>query len=149
MAATQSVADLLGGGHDVAHVRLALLGERGGDGDQDRVDLCEAVEVRGGVELPLLRRLGEPLGPEVLDVPLAGTELFHLALVDVEPDDREPVFTERQRQRKADVAHPHDPHLGRSLLDRLSETVLEVGHVLHDFRWLRASLAAFSGTTGP
>src|SRR5581483_5783020 len=95
----------------------AVLVERGGDADEDRIRLPEAGEVRGGQEA--LPDLPEHLGGDRLDVGFALPKLLDLGGVDVEAHDPEALLGEEAHEGKADVAQADHADHGLLGLDEL------------------------------
>src|SRR6267378_2038215 len=95
---------------DVRHVRLAVRVQRRGHAHDQRVRLRGLAEVQGGAERLLrLRRPGDAIARDVLDVAVALLDRVNLPPIDVEADDREALLAEGQRQRQPYVTQPTDP----------------------------------------
>src|SRR5262249_7670437 len=73
---------------DDRQVRLALVGERRREGDQERVGLAPRVVVAGGGEAPGVDQLAERLRGDVLDVALAAVELLDPRRLRLDEHDR-------------------------------------------------------------
>ena len=71
---------------DVGEIRLACLGQRRGDANNDGVDLGKAGGVGGGLETSGAYQFGHPLGGDVADIAFPHPELLDLFRVDVEAD---------------------------------------------------------------
>src|SRR5665213_13837 len=73
-------------GDDKAHIRVASLDERRGDGDRNAVHFLDADRVRRGLEHPLADNFGEIGIRDVKNVGLSGIQEICHALGDVETD---------------------------------------------------------------
>jgi len=49
---------------------------------------------------------------DAVNVRFAAAEGIYLAGINIEAQDREFAFTEKERERKADIAHSHNPNFG-------------------------------------
>jgi hypothetical protein len=96
---------------DIAQVWFAMLIERGGHADDDRVHLRDFRVICRGAKSGLLRFLNG-VGENANDVGTAGVEGFHLVRRNVEAGYPEALATEEQRQRQPNVSHPDDPDAG-------------------------------------
>ena len=96
---------------DVAQIRLAALVERSGDADQNGVHFLQTREIGGGVEALGLDVALNFFGGDVLDVGLAGVELFDFFVIEVEAGDALSDVRETQSERQADVTAADDADL--------------------------------------
>ncbi len=108
LAGPQTSPDLLGRVHDVAHVGLALRGQRRRHADDQCVGLGESAEIGGGLETPLRRRRGRDARRRGAGCSCGRRERLDLGDVDVEAEDAEALLGERQRQGQPDVAEADD-----------------------------------------
>ena len=115
LAGPQPLGDGPGRVDDVGQVRLARVGQRRRDADDDGVGLVEPAEVDGRLEAALAHLADRRVG-DVPDVALAPLEPLDLGRVDVEAQDGDPAVAEGAGQRQADVAQADDPdaHVART-----------------------------------
>ena len=71
LAATQTLLDLFGRGQDVGHVRLFRFPQRRRHADDDRVAVFQLVEIRGGMQLPVIDQLFDLRRCHIADVGFA------------------------------------------------------------------------------
>ncbi len=116
LAGAQVGREGLGGAQDVGEVRLAVVVERRGDAEDQRIDLRGAGGVGGGLEA-LRARLADRLLAQVRNGALAVVEGRHLLGVDVEAEDPEAFLNEAEHQGQADVAEADDADARLSLLE--------------------------------
>ena len=116
LAGPQPRGDGLGRIDDVGEVRLARVGQRSRDADDDDVGLIQPLEVDRGLESVLAHLADHRVG-DVPDVAFAALEPGDLDRVDVEAQDRDPAVAERSGQREADVAQADDPDTHRRRFD--------------------------------
>jgi len=93
----------VGGGHDVAHIRVACLGERGRDADGDGVALGQTGHVGRGFEQAGFPPPGHGLGLHVSDMAPAGVDGLHDLGAHIEP--------ERPESRPAGFHHQRESHV--------------------------------------
>src|SRR4029077_2449185 len=108
LAATESALDGVGGGDDVADVRILELGERSGHADRDGVGLAEARHVGRRTEAPRLYDLLKLRVAHVLDVGVSGVQPIHHLLLNVEPEHTIARVGQLDAERQTDVALTHD-----------------------------------------
>ena len=101
------MASARAGVDDVAQVRLALVGERGRDAQQDGVAVGERSRI--GRRRQAVADRGEAVVADILDAAVALREELDGPGVDVEADDVVARLGERDRERQADVPEPDDP----------------------------------------
>ena len=111
MARAQPSGDPIDGLEQDGDVRLALLRQRRGEGDDDRVGVAKRVVVGRRRDAALGDERAELLGRHVLDVALAAVDrgddvLGTSTSSTVFPDSRE-----QARERHADVARADDGHV--------------------------------------
>ena len=110
LALAQGLGDGGGGGLDIGHVGLALLGQRRGHADDDAVGLAQTVEIGGRGEQTRRDHLTDGLRGDVLDVTFALREGLDLAGVHVEAQHLHAAPRELSDQRQAHVSQPDDAH---------------------------------------
>ena len=108
--------------HDIAQIGFVVLIERSGHADNDRVHLGDLGVIRRRPEARLLR-LPDGGGKDADDIGAAGVEGPYLVQGNIEARHPEALAAEQQRQRQADISHPHDPDAGLAGFD----FVLEIG----------------------
>ncbi len=91
----------------VGEIRLALVGKRRGDADQDRVAAAQGRRLARRGQAPAERR--QRLGGDVLDVALPRGEPSDALGVVVEADDVDTRLAEGEGERQAHVAEADDP----------------------------------------
>ena len=74
-----------------------MLGQWRGDADDDRVDIAQSIEIRGGLKAARRYDFGEPRIGNVLDEALAAIELCDARPVDIKADDGEFGLGTRER----------------------------------------------------
>jgi len=116
--------DLLGRGHDVAHVRILGLAQRSGYADVDGVQFRDDGEIRGGAERAGLDEGPQRPGGDVLNIRAAGVQLRDFRALDVDPGDRKSGFSEFHCEGQSDVSESDDPDLGGVRADLVSEDFL-------------------------
>ena len=89
---------------DVAEVRLAALVEGRGDADEDCVHFAKASEIGRGVEMFCIHMSFDFFSGNVLDVGLAGVQLFNFGLIEIESRDALADVGKPERERKSHVA---------------------------------------------
>ena len=99
--------DPVDGTHQRSKVGLVVRGQRRRDADHDGVADRQLRDARRRLDARCQR--AQARGRHVLDVRLAPAELSDPPRVEVDADHALPRFGERQRERQADVAQPHDP----------------------------------------
>ena len=124
LAGPQPLGDGLGRVDDVGEVRLARIGQRSRNADDDDVGLIEPLEVDRGLEL-VVAHLADGRGGDVPDVAFPALEPGYLRRVDVKPQNGDPTVAEGSGQGKADVAQADDPNANRRRFDLGQERLEE------------------------
>ncbi len=108
---------------DVAQVGFAALVEGRGDADEDRVHFAKAGEIGCGVEMLGIDVSFDFFGGNVLDVGLAGVQLFNFGLIEVESRDALADVGKPERERKSHVTAADDSDLDALIRKELRFTV--------------------------
>jgi hypothetical protein len=87
LIALQVGCDGASGVFDVTEIGFAPLVERRGDADEDCVHFAKAGEIGGRIEMLCVHVSFDFFGRNVLDVGLAGVQLFNFGLIEVESGD--------------------------------------------------------------
>ena len=95
----------------ITQVRLAALVEGRGDADEDCVHFAKASEIGCRIEMLCIDVSSDFFGGNVLDVGLAGIQLFNLGLIEIESRDVLADVGKPERERKSHVAAADDSDL--------------------------------------
>jgi len=134
VARSQVSLNCFGGGDHVGEVGVFGLAQGRGDADVDGVDRVGRAQVGGRRQLAGLDQPRDGFTRDILDVRLAAIDRVHLALVEVDADDRKPRVPELHGQRQTDVAETHDAGAGgavRQLFEELGGQWVLGGRVRH------------------
>src|SRR4051794_8642228 len=108
----EGLCDFLAGRHDVTHVGILSLTQRGGDADVDCIQLGNQPEIGGGAELPRFYQRGDFSYRHVLDVRSAGVNGVDFGMDKVDAGNRKSGFGELDGQGEAYVSKTYDSDSG-------------------------------------